>query len=118
LNRKFETSVKNRVWVGDITYIPTKEGFLYLSTLLDLHSRKVVGWSMANRMSENLTIGTFRQACDRERPPNGLLIHTDRGSQFTSRRYNQELARKECVHPYSRKGNPYDNAVMESFYRT
>ena len=118
LNREFDVGVRNRVWAGDITYIPTKEGFLYLSTLLDLHSRKVVGWSMADRMSENLAIDAFKQAYDREIPSGGLLIHTDLGSQFTSRRFNKELADKECVHSYSRKGNPYDNAVMESFYRT
>ena len=118
LNRKFEVGVKNKVWMGDITYIPTKEGFLYLSTLLDLHSRKVVGWTMAKRMSENLAIDAFKQAYEREQPDVGLLVHTDLGSQFTSKRYNKSLKDKGCIHSYSRKGNPYDNAVMESFYRT
>lgn len=118
LNREFDHKTKNRAWVGDITYVPTKEGFLYLAIMLDLHSRKVVGWSMGKRINENLTVDAFRQAYDRERPSEGLLLHTDRGSQYTSKAFNRELEQKSCIHSYSRKGNPYDNAVMESFYRT
>lgn len=83
------------MWVGDITYIPTKEGFLYLSVFMDLFSRKVVGWSVSNRINENLVIAALDQAVGREHPETGLTIHTDRGSQYTSRRFEAELATRE-----------------------
>lgn len=118
LNRVFKTDIKNKIWVGDITYIHTKHGFLYLAIFIDIFSRKVVGWSMDTRIKEKLVLSALEQAIGREHPDKGLIIHTDRGAQYTSK--NFELALKACgfEHSMSRKGNPYDNAVMESFYRT
>lgn len=118
LNREFTIRKKNRTWVGDITYIATKEGFLYLSVFMDLFSRKIVGWSTSSRINENLTVAALDQGVGRESPDVGLCIHTDRGSQYTSRRFEAALIARGFIHSYSRKGNPYDNAVMESFYRT
>lgn len=118
LNRVFKTDKPNKIWVGDITYIHTKHGFLYLAVFIDIFSRKVVGWSMDTRIKESLVVNALGQAIDRERPKKGLMIHTDRGAQFTSKSFIDLLKRKEFVQSYSRKGNPYDNAVMESFYRT
>ena len=118
LDRVFATEKKNQVWVGDITYIPTKHGFLYLAVFIDIFSRKVVGWAMDTRIKDALVMSALGQAVGREHPEKGLLIHTDRGSQYTSQRFGALLQRYGCVHSMSRKGNPYDNAVMESFYRT
>ena len=118
LNRVFSAKEKNMVWVGDITYIPTRQGFLYLAVFIDVYSRKVTGWAMDTRLRDNLVISAFNQALGREHPPKGLVVHTDRGSQYTSQRFQTLLIRHECRQSMSRKGNPYDNAVMESFYRT
>lgn len=118
LNRDFEVPAKNTVWCGDITYIPTKEGWLYLASYLDLFSRKIVGWQVSNRINENLVIDALDSAVNRENPPKGLLIHTDRGSQYTSRRFAKELESRDYRQSFSKKGCPYDNAVMESFYKT
>ena len=118
LNRDFEVPAKNTVWCGDITYIPTKEGWLYLASYLDLFSRKIVGWQVSNRINENLVIDALDNAVNRENPPKGLLIHTDRGSQYTSRRFAKELESCDYRQSFSKKGCPYDNAVMESFYKT
>ncbi len=93
-------------------------GFLYLATYLDVFPRKVVGWAMNTRMTEQLVIDAFLQAVGRERPSAGLIVHTDRGSQYTSRRYQSTLAAHGAILSMSRLGDPYDNAVMESFYKT
>lgn len=118
LNRDFSVSSRNTAWCGDITYLPTREGWLYLATYLDLFSRKIVGWQVSNRINENLVISALDSAVAREDPSEGLLVHTDRGSQYTSRRYSEKLAEHGFVQSFSKKGCPYDNAVMESFYRT
>ncbi len=118
LNQVFESDSKNKIWVGDITYIPTKKGTLYLAVFIDIYSRKVVGWSMGNRMKDTLVIDAFLQAYGKERPENGLIVHTDQGSQFTGGRFEALLKNYCATHSQSRKGNPYDNAVMESFYKT
>jgi len=118
LNRVFSATDKNKIWVGDITYIPTHHGFLYLAIFIDIFSRKVVGWSMDTRIKDSLVMSAFYQAVGREHPNEGLLVHTDRGSQYTSQRFQALLLRYGCHQSMSRKGNPYDNAVMESFYRT
>ncbi|MTK13812.1 MAG: IS3 family transposase [Clostridiaceae bacterium] len=118
LNQIFLTDVKNKIWVGDITYIPTKKGTLYLAVFVDLFSRKVVGWSMDNRMKDDLVIEAFLQAYGKERPGAGLIVHTDQGSQYTGGKFRSILSKHGAKHSNSRKGNPYDNAVMESFYRT
>lgn len=118
LDRVFSAVEKNKMWVGDITYIPTKHGWLYLAVFIDIFSRKVVGWSMDTRIRDNLVLSAFYQAVGREHPEEGIIVHTDRGCQYTSIRFQAVLLRYGCRQSMSRKGNPYDNAVMESFYRT
>lgn len=118
LEQQFITTKKNTVWVGDITYIPTKEGTLYLSTFIDLFTRKVVGWSMSSRIKESIAIDAFLQAYGREQPQSGLVIHTDQGSQYTSYNFRAVIEDHGCILSNSRRGNPYDNAVMESFFKT
>ncbi len=118
LNQMFYTDSKNKIWVGDITYIPTRRGTLYLAVFLDIYSRKIVGWSMNRKMKDTLVMDAFLQAYGKERPIPGLIVHTDQGSQFTGGRFRALLAQYGAIHSNSRKGNPYDNAVMESFYRT
>ena len=118
INQVFKETQKNRVWVGDITYIPTKRGFLYLAAFVDLFTRKVTGWAMSTRIDVHLTMDAFLQAFGRERPSPGLIVHTDQGSQFTSGHFMMLLREHGAVLSNSRKGNPYDNALMESFFRT
>ena len=118
LGQVFETDKKNQVWVGDITYIPTKRGFLYLAVFIDIFSRKVVGWAMDTRIKDTLVMSALNQAIGREHPEKGLIVHTDRGAQYTSQRFGAMLNRHGYIQSMSRKGNPYDNAIMESFYRT
>jgi len=118
LDRVFSVNDKNSVWVGDITYVSTKQGFLHLAVMIDLYSRKVVGWSMSSGISEKLATCALNQAVGRENPRPGLIVHTDRGSQYTSRAFQTALSEKGFIHSMSRKGNPYDNAVSESFFRT
>ncbi|MCG5026856.1 IS3 family transposase [Anoxybacillus flavithermus] len=117
VKRAFEAQTKNTLWVGDITYLPLQHGFLYLATYLDVFSRKVVGWAMNTRMTE---VGDRRLLASRWKgtPVTGLIVHTDRGSQYTSRRYQSTLAAHGAILSMSRLGDPYDNAVMESFYKT
>lgn len=111
-------SEKNRVWVGDITYIPVGNGFMYLAGYMDLCLRKVVGWSLGNRMTSGLVIEALENGIGRQRPWKGLIVHTDRGSQYGSYRYLDILEKNGFIASVSRPGNPYDNAFMESFYRT
>lgn len=118
LNQVFKAEGKNRIWVGDITYIPTKTDTLYLSVFLDIYSRKVVGWSMDTRIKDHLTVDAFCQAYGKEHPGDGLIVHTDQGSQYTSDRFRTVLKQHKAISSNSRKGNPYDNALMESFYRS
>jgi putative transposase len=118
LNQIFNADGKNQIWLGDITYIHTKKGNLYLAVFMDVYSRRIVGWSMDKRMKEDLVIQAFLQAYGRERPKEGLIVHTDQGSQYTSSNFRAVLKAHGSVHSNSRKGNPYDNAMMESFYRT
>jgi putative transposase len=118
LNQLFRTDDKNKIWVGDITYVPTRKGVLYLAVFLDIYSRKVSGWSMGRKMKDTLVMDAFMQAYGREHPKEGLIVHTDQGSQFTSSNFQALLRTHGAVSSVSRKGNPYDNALMESFYRT
>ena len=118
LNREFNVKEKNIVWVGDITYIPTKEGYEYLMAYLDLFSRKVVGWSVNRHLREQIAIDALNDAFNRENPGAGLMVHTDRGAQFLSDRYNALIKRKGAFISMSRGGNPYDNAVMEAFNKS
>ena len=118
LDQDFTADKPNTKWVGDITYIPTDEGFLYLSGIEDLFQRKVVGWSLGNRITKELTISSLEQAVGRENPGDGLIFHSDRGSQYAAYDY-QEVLSKYCIRQsMSRKGNCYDNACMESFFST
>jgi transposase InsO family protein len=120
LDREFEPGSADRVWLSDITYIWTREGWLYLACVLDAYSRKVVGWSMSERMTKELVLDALRMAVGRRRLDGEvkLLHHSDRGSQYASAAY-QELLREEQIScSMSRKGNCWDNAPMESFFAT
>ena len=118
LDRQFTVAMPNQAWVSDITYIPTREGWLYLATLQDLFSRRIVGWSLHERMTRQLVIDALQMAVDRRRPGSGVLCHSDRGSQYASDDYQALLARYGMICSMSRRGNCWDNAVMESFYST
>ena len=118
LNRAFTVSKPDTVYVGDITYLPTGEGWLYLAIVLDLYSRAVVGWAMAHHMRVELVNQALAMALGRRHPAAGLLMHTDQGSQYGADRYRQLLARHGIQPSMSRKGNCWDNAVAESFFRT
>ena len=118
LDRQFDVARPNTAWVGDITYLWTGEGWLYLAVMLDLFSRRVVGWSMSNRMTTELPLEALRMAWWSRKPGEGLLHHTDRGSQYASKQYQKELKRYKMVCSMSRKGNCWDNAVAERFFRS
>jgi putative transposase len=118
LARDFVRQRPNEAWVSDITYIPTEEGWLYLATTLDLYSRRIVGWSMRERMTSDLVIDALHMAIAQRHPPAGLMHHSDRGSQYASAAFQEMLAAHKIVCSMSRRGEVYDNAVMESFYGT
>jgi len=118
LGRKFQVAAPSRVWVADITYIPTDEGWLYLATELDLYSHRIVGWSLSSRMSRRLVLDALALAVGRRRPEPGLIHHSDRGVQYACGDFQKALKRYGMVTSMSRKGDPYDNAVAESFFRT
>ena len=116
LNQDFAVGGPDRTWVGDITYIHTDEGWLYLAVLLDLFNREVVGWSASSRMTRQLAIDALQMALGRRNPGKGLLHHSDRGSQYASNDYQKILKENDMICSMSRKGNCYDNAVAESFF--
>ncbi len=118
LNRCFKVNRPNRVWVGDITFVATKKGWLYLAVLLDLYSRKVIGWSMADRINKCLVLDALEMALLRRKPDTEVLHHTDRGSIYASYEYIDKLATQRLIPSMSRKGDCYDNAVAESFFST
>jgi len=118
LNQDFQASQPNEKWVGDITYIDTAEGWLYLASLLDLYSRRIVGWAMDEQMDASLVERAWRMAVANRHPPAQMLHHSDRGSQYTSDSYLALLEQAHCTLSMSRTGNCYDNAVMESFHAT
>lgn len=118
LNQDFQATHPNQKWVGDITYIDTAEGWLYLAVILDLFARRVVGWAMGERLDANLVERAWQMAVINRRPPAQLLHHSDRGSQYTSEAYWGLLTKAECKISMSRTGNVYDNATMESFFAT
>jgi len=118
LARRFAARAPDVVWVTDITYIPTGEGWLYLAVLLDLCSRAIVGWAMSDRITRQLTLDALGMALARRRPPPGLLHHSDRGSQYASGDYQTALGRQGIVGSMSRRGDCWDNAVAESFFAT
>lgn len=118
LNQDFQAARPNEKWVGDITYIDTAEGWLYLATLLDLFSRRVVGWAMDKSMDASLIERAWQMAVLHRQPPAQLLHHSDRGSQYTSESYLHLLEQAGCTLSMSRTANCYDNAVIESFHAT
>jgi transposase InsO family protein len=118
LNREFTVQAPDTVYVGDITYLPTGEGWLYLAVVLDLCSRAVVGWSMADHMRAELVNQALSMALCQRQPAAGLIMHTDRGSQYGADSYRQLLAQHGIQPSMSRKGNCWDNAVAESFFHT
>jgi len=116
LDRQFDVPQANRAWVSDITYIRTAQGWLYLAVVLDLYSRKVVGWAMAPAMPTALIMSALEMALQQRRPARGLVLHSDRGSQYASAEYQAMLARHGIVCSMSRKGNCWDNSPMERFF--
>ena len=120
VERAFTVDRKNKLWMGDITYIPTREGWLYLATVIDAFSRKVVGWSMSDRITEKLAIDAIEQAVGREDPPSdgSLVFHDDQGAQYTSKAFQRCLGSHGVTQSVSRPGTPLDNAVAESFFKT
>ncbi|WP_240738583.1 IS3 family transposase [Deinococcus fonticola] len=118
VNREFKVAEPNTVWGADLTYIPTREGWLYLSVVLDFHSRMVVGWAMGNRMTTDLPLAALNMAAQRRSPPGGLIHHSDRGSQFASHAYQRQLWSLGMLCSMSSKGDCYDNAVVEGFFAT
>jgi transposase InsO family protein len=116
LNRDFGAEEPNQKWLADITYIPTLEGWLYLATILDLFSRKIVGWAMADRMTTDLTLAALKMALRQRRPGAGLIHHSDQGSQYTDSRYQSVLKANKIQPSMNGVGNWYDNAPMESFF--
>lgn len=116
LNQQFQVDKAGAVWVSDITYIWTKEGWLYLATVMDLFSRRIIGWEMSRRMTKDLTITALQRAINQQLPKEGLIHHSDRGSQYAANEYQAMLRNYEITTSMSRKGNCYDNACIESFH--
>ena len=116
LDRQFNPSVANEVWLADITYIPTREGWLYLAAVEDLYSRRVVGWAMDKQMESRLVVDALAMAVQRRLPDEGLLPHSDRGSQYASEHYQLLLAKHGITCSMSRRADCWDNAPMESFF--
>lgn len=116
LDRQFTAEHPNQKWVSDITYIPTDEGWLYLAGILDLYGREPIGWAMGSRITKELVIQALAQANGRRGNPRGVMVHSDRGSQYCSREYQKKLRQGGFICSMSRKGNVYDNAPMESFW--
>ena len=116
LQRDFTTQRPNAVWVGDVTFIPTRRGWLYLAVLLDLYSRKVVGWSMRHRNDGQLVKDCLEMAIQQRRPPPGLIHHSDQGSSYAMQAYRERLAERAMLSSMSRKRDCWDNAVAESFF--
>jgi transposase InsO family protein len=116
LNRGFRATEQNRKWVGDITYIRTREGWLYLCVIQDLYSRKIVGWAMAETIKSSLVCKAFKMALQHRQPEPGLLFHSDRGVQYAAEEYQALLSRNRVICSMSRKGNCWDNACAENFF--
>jgi transposase InsO family protein len=118
LERRFDVEAPNTAWVSDITYLWTRQGWLYLAVVIDLYSRKVVGWSLRERMTADLVCEALDAAVRARRAPPGLVFHSDRGSQYASKVFRRRLFRYRMKQSMSRKGNCWDNAVAESFFAT
>lgn len=118
LERNFQAEAPNQVWAADITYIPTDEGWLYLAVVMDLYSRRIVGWALKARMTQQLVIDALMMALLERRPGPGLIVHSDRGSQYASDRYRKLLQTHRLLQSMCRKGDCWDNAPVESFFST
>lgn len=118
VQRQFSAPAPNRVWTGDITYIETAQGWLYLAVVLDLFSRRIIGWSMSDRMTDDLVVAAFTNATVKRRPSAGFLFHSDRGSQYCSKRFGTIVSKAGGVQSMSGTGCCYDNAVTETFFST
>lgn len=118
LNRCFKAEEPNRVWLGDVTFIATRKGWLYLAVLLDLYSRKVIGWAMSNQIDKQLVLDALEMAILRRSPGSPVLHHTDQGAIYLSDEYIAKLRSNKMMQSMSRKGDCYDNAVAESFFST
>ncbi|MGZ5071414.1 MAG: IS3 family transposase, partial [Methylobacter sp.] len=118
LQQDFSASAPNQKWAGDITYLWTDEGWLYLAVIIDLFSRQVIGWSMSERMTADLACDALRMAIFRRKRPKGVRVHSDRGSQYCSHAYRQLLQQYELFGSMSAKGCCYDNACAESFFHS
>lgn len=118
LNRQFEADKPNKVWLSDITYIWTQEGWLYLSAILDLFNRQIIGWSMEDRLTQDLVLQALHQAMGRRKPDPGVVFHSDRGSQYAAHALRSVLEQYHFSQSMSATGSCYDNAVMESFFHT
>ncbi len=116
VDRQFHAPAPNRIWAGDITFIPTRQGWLYLAVVLDLYSRRIVGWAMSARPDSQLVLDALTMALTHRRPAPGLIHHSDQGIQYSSGVYQARLKARGLVPSMSRKGNCYDNAVVESFF--
>lgn len=118
LAQTFQATAPNQTWLSDITYVPTGEGWLYLATVMDLYSRRIVGWSLGQTLATALVMKALQMALGRRRPAAGVVHHSDRGCQYASDTYRAELALHHLLASMSRSGNCYDNAPMESFFAT
>ncbi len=118
LNRNFTATAPNRVWLADITYVETDQGWLYLATVLDLYSRKIVGWAMCDHLRTDLPLAALRMAISAQRPAAGLIHHSDRGVQYASEDYRKAIKSAGFLPSMSRRADCYDNAPMESFFHT
>lgn len=118
LNRDFRAELPNQKWAGDISYVWTREGWLYLAVILDLHSRRVIGWAVSNRMKRDLATRALKMAVALRQPPKGCIHHTDRGSQYCSHDYQKLLRQHGFKVSMSGKGNCYDNSAVKTFFKT
>jgi putative transposase len=118
LDRQFNADRPNEKWVAEVTYIPTREGWLFLATVLDLYSRRSVGWSMNDRLTSELAQTALQHAIDALQPKPGLMVHSDRGREYYAGEYQQLLMRHGFICSMSKRGDCYDNAVMESFFHS
>ena len=118
LNREFAVAKPNQVWASDITFVATSEGWLYLCVVIDLYSRKVIGWALSTRLKTDLVMQALLMALMNRKPPAGMMFHSDRGSQYCSHEFRRKLGRYKIHQSMSRKGNCWDNAPLESFFKT
>lgn len=118
LNRDFSAPKENKKWVQDITFIETREGWLYLAIVLDLYSRAIVGWSMSRKIDGKLVLNALNMAIAQRQPDESVLVHSDQGSQYTAYKYRDKLSEHDMICSMSRKGECHDNAVAESFFHT